>query len=908
MADEYIDSPISEQSLASSISSSPESTVLSTPHTSPPASPKPFSAKFLPASLHDGAAKDGPPLPEALPQLPLNVTPEEVAELDRETPDNWVKRNPDLVRLTGKHPFNCEARLSSLFDAGFLTPAHLHYVRNHGAVPRVSEETATEWTLRIHGLVQREATFTLQQLRRSFPVVTLPVTFVCAGNRRKEQNVVRKTLGFSWGAAGLSTALWTGVYLADVLAYVKPIRREAKHVIFEGADNLPNGPYGTSQLLSCAVDKNRGMLLAWAMNGLPLEPDHGFPLRLVVPGQIGGRSVKWLKRVEISDLESRHHLHYWDNKLLPGQLMPEQARAEKHWWYDPRYIITELNVNSAIAKPDHNETLAVVKHLPSGDDVPSYSVRGYAYAGGGRRVTRVEVSLDEGTSWALADVEYPEDRFRQFCHEDPTYGTLDFSERDTSFCWCFWSFDVKYDALAQCNALAVRASDESSTLQPRDMYWHSLGMMNNWWFRVAVNKTENDNEIVLHFEHPTLAGTASGGWMERMKALGQDITKPVFGKTSPRETLDEVKPKAEVSLTKPGVTRKITVEELKRQDRAQPWFVINGEVYDGTPFLNEHPGGSDSITLVAGEDASEDFFAIHSAEGKAKLAQFHIGTLVKSGAENADASDEKPDGQFLERTKWKDVKLTRIEQVNHDSFLYRFELPRPDQPLGLPVGQHVFVRLKRKDTGELVQRAYTPVSLEGAVGFIEFLIKLYLPSAEFPTGGKMTTGFHQLELGDTVQLKGPLGSFIWNGIGVANWKGSERKVKEVGMICGGSGITPILQVLRSIFHNAGDTETRVWLISANRTEEDILCRAELDSLFARHGPHRFKLHYVLSRAPPTWKWSTGRINEEMLRAHMPGQSDHGIILVCGPDAMINQAVKPGLKAAGWDIESHLVVF
>lgn len=100
----------------------------------------------------------------------------------------------------------------------------------------------------------------------------------------------------------------------------------------------------------------------------------------------------------------------------------------------------------------------------------------------------------------------------------------------------------------------------------------------------------------------------------------------------------------------------------------------------------------------------------------------------------------------------------------------------------------------------------------------------------------------------------------------------------------------------------------MWLISANRTEEDILCRAELDSLFARHGPHRFKLHYVLSRAPPTWKWSTGRINEEMLRAHMPGQSDHGIILVCGPDAMINQAVKPGLKAAGWDIESHLVVF
>ncbi|KAI6043896.1 hypothetical protein EDC04DRAFT_2866090 [Pisolithus marmoratus] len=773
----------------------------------------------------------------------------------RDHPLSYLFQNPDLVRLTGKHPFNCEARLSSLFDAviseisnaqGFLTPAHLHYVRNHGAVPRVSEQMAVEWALHIHGLVQREATFTLQQLSESFPVVTLPVTFVCAGNRRKEQNVVRKTLGFSWGAAGLSTALWTGVYLADVLAYVKPIRREAKHIIFEGGDHLPNGPYGTSQLLSWAADKNKGMLLAWAMNGLPLEPDHGFPLRVVIPGQIGGRSVKWLNGIEISNGESQHHV-------------------------------------VSIAKPDHDETLVVAKRLLSCEVVPSYSIRGYAYAGGGRRVTRVEVSLDEGITWALGRTYY----FRQLCHEDPAYGTLNLSERDTSFCWCFWSFDVKYDALIKCNALAC------SALQPRDMYWHSLGMMNNWWFRVA-------NEIVLRFEHPTLAGTEPGGWMEvSVESVGSGHHETQCSERLPLEKrLDTSNQKwRRLPLTKPGDHSEILL----------PGLFVNGEVYDGTPFLNEHPGGSDSITLVAGQDASEDFFAIHSAEGKAKLAQFHIGTLIKSGAENADPGDETSDGPFLECAKWKDVKLTRIVQVNHDSFLYLFELPRPDQPLGLPVGQHVFVRLKRKDTGEVVQRAYTPVSREGAVGSIEFLIKLYLPSATSP-GGKMTTGFYQLQLGDTVQLKGPLGSFIWNGLGVVNWKGSERKIKEVGMICGGSGITPILQVLRSIFNDDGDTETRVWVISANRTEEDILCRDELDTLFARHGPHRLKLHYILDNAPATWKGSVGFIDEQLLKAHMPGPSEHGIILVCGPGPMITRAVKPGLKAAGWDIENHLVVF
>jgi nitrate reductase (NAD(P)H) len=86
--------------------------------------------------------------------------------------------------------------------------------------------------------------FSLEDLRTKFEVVTIPITLVCAGNRRKEQNVVQKSLGFSWGAGGVSTALFTGVRLCDVLKYVQP-ERGAKHVVFEGADQLPNGPYGT---------------------------------------------------------------------------------------------------------------------------------------------------------------------------------------------------------------------------------------------------------------------------------------------------------------------------------------------------------------------------------------------------------------------------------------------------------------------------------------------------------------------------------------------------------------------------------------------------------------------------------------------------------------------------------------
>ena len=125
--------------------------------------------------------------------------------------------------------------------------------------------------------------------------MTVPITLVCAGNRRKEQNVVQKSLGFNWGAGGLSTALFTGVYLADVLDYVRPSRK-AKHVIFEGRDKLPKGPYGTryvdvvnhlsvvdppivfvSQRIGWARDPQKKMMLSWAMNGLPY--DHYFQVR-----------------------------------------------------------------------------------------------------------------------------------------------------------------------------------------------------------------------------------------------------------------------------------------------------------------------------------------------------------------------------------------------------------------------------------------------------------------------------------------------------------------------------------------------------------------------------------------------------------------------------------------------------
>merc|ERR1719408_964022 len=157
---------------------------------------------------------------------------EVIDERDVGTPDDWIPRHPDLVRLTGRHPFNVEPPLPTLMQHGFITPASLHYVRNHGAAPRIKWE---EHTLSVSGLVGTPITFTMNDLL-ALPARELPVTLVCAGNRRKEENLVKQTIGFNWGAAGVSTSVWKGVLLRDVLIKcgVKTPKDGANHVCFVG--------------------------------------------------------------------------------------------------------------------------------------------------------------------------------------------------------------------------------------------------------------------------------------------------------------------------------------------------------------------------------------------------------------------------------------------------------------------------------------------------------------------------------------------------------------------------------------------------------------------------------------------------------------------------------------------------
>ncbi|KAI1079093.1 hypothetical protein F5B20DRAFT_581513 [Whalleya microplaca] len=831
--------------------------------------------------------------------LPPRCNPDnKVLAEDLKTPDSHVVRDPRLIRLTGVHPFNVEAPLSELYNEGFLTSKDLHYVRNHGPVPRVEDSEIMDWEFTIEGMVEKPIKMSLAQLLKDYEQVTYPVTLVCAGNRRKEQNIVRKTKGFSWGPAGLSTALWTGVVIGDLLRAAMPKRR-ARYVCFEGADKLPNGYYGTSIKLNWCMDPNRGVMVAHKMNGETLAPDHGKPLRIIIPGQIGGRSVKWLKRIIVTAEPSDNWYHIYDNRVLPTTITPEMSADLPDTWKDERYAIYDLNTNSAIAYPAHDERLTIT------EDIKSYRVRGYAYAGGGKRVTRAEVTLDKGKSWILADISYPEDAYRLAPEGEELFGgQLDMSWRESCFCWCFWEVDILVSQLQAADDIMIRVMDDSMMVQPRDMYWSVLGMMNNPWFRVVIHKEDH----ALRFEHPTVPRLIPGGWMERVKKAGGNLSNGYWGeKLSNEESEVKVEEPAKViCMVNKDIKRTITIDELRKHDgESEPWFVVNGEVYDGTKFLEGHPGGAASIVGAAGQDASEEFLAIHSENAKAMMVDYHIGTLdaasqaALAGGEGEAGKDAAPRETFLQSKVWTKAILSAKTKISADTKVFTFKLEHAEQTSGLPIGQHLMMRLRDPVTREAIIRAYTPISEVSDKGKIDVLIKVYYDTPE-KKGGKMTQALDAIPVGHFVDFKGPIGKFEYLGQGQCSISGQRRKVGRFIMICGGSGITPIFQVLRAVMSDREDP-TFCLVLDGNRLEEDILCRDDLDRMVAGQD-HKCRLLYTLSKPDPSWTGLRGRMNKELFEREVgPCQArpnGEDLVLVCGPEAL-EKSVRSIFAGMGW---------
>jgi len=229
--------------------------------------------------------------------------------------------------------------------------------------------------------------------------------------------------------------------------------------------------------------------------------------------------------------------------------------------------------------------------------------------------------------------------------------------------------------------------------------------------------------------------------------------------------------------------------------------------------------------------------------------------------------------------------LQQKTNVNHNTILFRFKLPGATQRLGLPTGKHVVLRFL-DDKGETVSRQYTPVSSDDDVGHFDLIIKVY-------PMGKMSQYLAKLEVGKTIDVKGPLGEVEYLGRGefTVRRKGvwTPKKVKTIGMIAGGSGITPMLQIVREILKRKDD-QTEMSLIFGNVTEDDILCRTELE-LYLKSSPRQFKLFYTLDKPTTGWTGGVGFVTPDMIQKHLYPASPENITLICGPGPMLKNMVK-----------------
>ena len=350
-------------------------------------------------------------------------------------------KRDDLVVHT-EEPFNAETGLASLTDP--VTHTDAFYVRGHGPVPEID---ARAWHLRVGGLVQRELSLSLETLREAFRERSVTATLQCAGNRRAGLVAIRDIPGEApWGPGATGTATWTGVGLADVLALAGP-KLEASDVGFEGADVSsevePAQRFGGSIPLDKAARSE--VLLAWAMNGEPLRPVHGAPLRVVVPGYIGARSVKWLERIELRSEPWAGYFQHVVYRLLPADGTPGPGAGM------PLGLVA---LNSDVLFPRDGQTVSA----------GPVEVRGYAFAGGDRYVSRVDVSNDDGATWTQASLL--EDLGR----------------------WAWRQWRITLDLPAGEHELQVRAWDSSAATQPEDeaALWNPKGYVNNARPRIRV--------------------------------------------------------------------------------------------------------------------------------------------------------------------------------------------------------------------------------------------------------------------------------------------------------------------------------------------------------------------------------------------------------------------------------------
>eukprot|EP00898_Chlorokybus_atmophyticus_P001750 jgi/Chlat1/2576/Chrsp175S02442 len=265
---------------------------------------------------------------------------------------------------------------------------------------------------------------------------------------------------------------------------------------------------------------------------------------------------------------------------------------------------------------------------------------------------------------------------------------------------------------------------------------------------------------------------------------------------------------------------------------------------------------------------------------RAEVLAFTAAALVTIAAVGAAAAflfGAKKKQSVIHPEKWNRFKLIQLDNVSHNTRRLRFELPTPQAVLGLPVGQHVSLQGTDAQGNEFM-KPYTPTTLDKHVGYFDLIY----------TDGKMSQFVDKLKIGDMVAFRGPKGKYQYR----------RNMCTHIGMIAGGTGITPMYQVMQAILDDPLD-KTQISLIFANVSENDILLKDELDAVAAAH-PSQVKIFYTLDKPTEGWKGGVGYVTTNMIKEHMPPPSP--TVLRCGPPLM-NKMVGSLLDQLGYSSDT-----
>ncbi|KAJ8667375.1 hypothetical protein QAD02_009037 [Eretmocerus hayati] len=387
-----------------------------------------------------------------------NLSEEDVPQSNENSHDPYALepvRNK-VLKVNGKQPF-CAEPPSKLLVQNFITPNDIFYVRNHLPVPLMDID---DYELEFAAESKTVKSIKLDDIRK-YPKYSVVSAIMCGGNRRSEMAEAKPLRGLSWNVGAVGNAKWSGARLCDVLQNLGVNEEDYNHIQFEGMDLDPSGkPYGASIPISKAMDPRADVLLAYEMNDGDIPIDHGFPLRVIVPGVVGARNVKWVNRIIFSKDESPSQFQQNDYKGFSPSIDWDNVDFKK------APAIQEMPVTSAICYPLKDDQVPVQKN-------GTITVGGYAWSGGGKKIIRVDVTADHGKSWHVAELTA----------QDPN------AKVGRHYAWTLWNLDLPVDKSAGQVEIWAKAVDSSYNVQPESFenIWNLRGFLCNAYHRVKIN-------------------------------------------------------------------------------------------------------------------------------------------------------------------------------------------------------------------------------------------------------------------------------------------------------------------------------------------------------------------------------------------------------------------------------------